>query len=214
MNFNAFPKIPRISKSFFCTITEKIDGSNAQVVITDAGWDDFNGVSKEHIIAHRHEDSAGVALNMRVGSRNRWIKPGKETDNYGFAGWCQSNALELFKLGVGTHFGEWYGNGIQCGYGLKEKRFALFNARRWSAPYAALKAGHEAAFPNCAEVVPVLYQGTFSRDVIDFNMNQLKKYGSFLVQGFMAPEGIIVQMGDELAKHTFMHSDGKWLSAA
>ncbi len=213
MHYEAFPKIPRVSKSFFCTITEKIDGSNAQIVITDAGWDEFTRQSNEHVIARRQEDSAGVALNMRIGSRNRWIKPGKETDNYGFAGWCENNAEELFKLGIGRHFGEWYGNGIQCGYGLKEKRFALFNARRWAGPYAASKAGHAAAIPNCVEVVPVLYQGVYSQDRIDAAMDYLRIGGSQLVQGFMAPEGIIVQMGDELAKHTFMHSDGKWLSA-
>src|SRR6218665_4077308 len=121
MDFSAFPKIPRISKAFFCTITEKIDGSNAQIVITPYASSDVGDPSVLVI-------GAFPLLTMRVGSRNRWIKPGKETDNYGFAGWCLSNATELFKLGIGTHFGEWYGNGIQCGYGLKEKRLPILKA--------------------------------------------------------------------------------------
>ncbi|WP_051447586.1 RNA ligase family protein [Rhizobium leguminosarum] len=214
MNFQAFNKIPRLSKSFWCTITEKIDGSNAQVYITD-DFDDF-GEDVSAVVASGTCPQDGRQLNLRVGSRNRWIKPGKETDNYGFASWCVERKDELFKLGPGQHFGEWYGSGIQCGYGLTggDKRFALFNARRWGAAYEARKAGHENDFPSCVEVVPWLYSGAYTQEAVDYNMKQLKECGSFAVPGFMAPEGIIVEMGDQLAKHTFMHSEGKWLSVA
>jgi hypothetical protein len=68
-------------------ITEKIDGTNASILITDDG-----------------SDIAGV------GSRTRWITP--EDDNHGFAKWVKANHEELLKLGPGHHFGEWWGNGI------------------------------------------------------------------------------------------------------
>ncbi|MGY5795176.1 RNA ligase family protein len=207
MKFEAFNKIPRVAKTFWCTITEKIDGSNAQVVWTPFEHSDCEDPATLGV----YED-----LTLRVGSRNRWIGPGKDSDNYGFARWCIENADELRKLGPGQHFGEWYGSGIQCGYGLTggDKRFALFNARRWGAAYEARKAGHENDFPSCVEVVPWLYSGVFSQEAIDYNMKQLRESGSFAVPGFMSPEGIIVEMNGQLAKHTFMHSDGKWLSAA
>lgn len=103
--FEAFPKIPRLSR--YCVITEKIDGTNAQIYIGDNG-------------------------EFAAGSRNRWITP--EQDNYGFANWAYRNKDELLKLGPGRHYGEWWGVGIQRNYGLSERRFSLFNTGRWSAP--------------------------------------------------------------------------------
>src|SRR5436305_1822690 len=100
IEFNAFPKIARLNRE--CVITEKIDGTNASILI----------------------DEDGVVM---AGSRTRWITP--ENDNFGFAKWVEANKSELMKLGVGHHFGEWWGSGIQRGYGLTkgEKRFSLFN---------------------------------------------------------------------------------------
>lgn len=103
-DFVAFPKIPRLKRE--CFITEKLDGTNAQIVIKD-----------------------GV---IRAGSRNQWVTP--EKDNYGFAGWVERNKEELLTLGDGQHFGEWYGNGIQRNYGLQEKKFVLFNTSRFEHP--------------------------------------------------------------------------------
>ena len=57
------------------------------------------------------------------------------------------------ELGVGQHFGEWWGFGIQRGYGLHERRFSLFNTGRWSDP---------AVRPACCGVVPVLADGDFT----------------------------------------------------
>lgn len=105
IEFEAFPKIPRLKRE--CTVTEKIDGTNAQIIVTEDG-------------------------QIGAASRTRLIYPGKSTDNFGFAGWVQDNRDELLKLGPGRHFGEWYGKGIQRNYGLDEKRFALFNTSRWS----------------------------------------------------------------------------------
>ena len=104
MDFIPFPKMPRLSREVI--ITEKIDGTNAQIFIADD------------------------CETMLVGSRNRWITP--VDDNAGFARWCEENYEELLKLGPGRHFGEWWGRGIQRNYGLKEKRLSLFNVDRWA----------------------------------------------------------------------------------
>lgn len=103
MEFVKFPKIPRLNRE--CIVTEKIDGTNAQIWIS--------------------EDLSEV----RAGSRNRWITP--ESDNQGFARWVAEHADELKELGPGHHFGEWWGQGIQRKYGLDTKRFSLFNVSKW-----------------------------------------------------------------------------------
>jgi hypothetical protein len=182
--FESFGKIGRLKgNTLSCVITEKLDGTNAQIVI---------------------EDGKIVA----VGSRSRWIMPGKETDNYGFARWVQDNEEELLKLGEGRHFGEWYGSGIQRGYGLTggDKRFALFNTGRWSNPESR---------PSCTECVPVLYAGPFSVEVVEETMAKLKSEGSRHVRGFDRPEGVIVYIpqADILLKDTFEHRGGKWMAA-
>jgi len=103
MEFVKFDKIARLSRN--CVITEKIDGTNAQIYIGEDG-------------------------EFLTGSRNRWITP--ENDNAGFAKWAMENKKELLKLGHGRHYGEWWGLGIQRRYGLTEKRFSLFNTGRWN----------------------------------------------------------------------------------
>lgn len=186
-DFAAFPKIQRLNRALWVSITEKIDGSNAQVVI---------------------EDGRVVA----VGSRTRWITPGKSTDNFGFAAWVAENEAELVKLGDGTHFGEWYGQGIQCGYGMTGRRFALFNALRWGPVKQAFDDGLTDAFPNCVDVVPVLYSGAFTPACVDDCMRRLATEGSVLVPGFRKPEGIIALMLGTPLKLTFEHTEGKWAS--
>lgn len=101
--FKEFPKMARLSRE--CIVTEKIDGTNAQVYITEEG--------------------AVIA-----GSRSRWIVPGD--DNFGFAAWVAANRAGLLTLGPGQHFGEWWGRGIQRGYALQDRRFSLFNTTRWT----------------------------------------------------------------------------------
>jgi hypothetical protein len=118
--FEPFAKIPRLRRG--CVITEKIDGTNAQVCFTDDG-------------------------KMLVGSRNRWITP--DNDNYGFAKWAYENEQELRKLGPGRHFGEWWGSGIQRRYNVPDKRFSLFNVGRWQD---ALAAGSDAFPTCCSLV--------------------------------------------------------------
>lgn len=102
--FQEFPKIPRLKRSI--VITEKLDGTNACVIVCAEGRE------------------------VAAQSRNRLITP--DADNYGFAKWVEANRDELVKLGPGHHFGEWWGLGIGRGYGLTEKRFSLFNTARWN----------------------------------------------------------------------------------
>ena len=107
IEFQEFPKLARYSKDI--VVTEKIDGTNAQVIITEDG-------------------------RIGAGSRNRLITP--QNDNFGFAGWVDRNKDMLIEtLGPGRHFGEWAGNGIQRTYGLKSKVFVLFAAHIWYAPF-------------------------------------------------------------------------------
>jgi hypothetical protein len=105
VEFKAWPSIPR-AEPFRVTVTEKIDGTNACVIIKDGSI-------------------------VGVQSRKRLITP--EEDNYGFAAWVESNTNDLLNLGEGYHYGEWAGPGIQKNpHGLLEKRFFLFNTFRWN----------------------------------------------------------------------------------
>jgi len=79
IEFKEFPKIARLSRE--CVVTEKLDGTNAQIYIGEDG-------------------------EFLVGSRTRWITP--DDDNYGFARWAYERKDELMKLGKGQHFGEWW----------------------------------------------------------------------------------------------------------
>jgi hypothetical protein len=168
MEFQAFNKIPRLSRD--CVITEKIDGTNAQIYIPDLP-DEFP------------EDAP-----FWVGSRNRWITPDK--DNFGFARWAYENAQELLKLGPGRHFGEWWGSGIQRRYGLEEKRFSLFNVRRWATDRDEDKFPQPP--PECCVIVPVLYRGLFDTGQVESTLYNLKMTGSHAAPGFMNPEGIVI----------------------
>lgn len=149
-----FPKIPRLRRQI--VITEKIDGTNALIHVTEAG----------QVIA---------------GSRTRWITP--DADNFGFARWVADHTDELLGLGPGSHYGEWWGSGIQRKYGLSEKRFSLFNTGRWNT---------ETPPPVCCSVVPVLALGAFSDELVGDTLSDLRHNGSKAAPGFPKPEGICV----------------------
>lgn len=104
MEFKAWPKITRVENRRPPVFTEKIDGTNACIVIGENG-------------------------EFACQSRSRFITP--ESDNFGFAKWAYANKDELMKMGEGYHYGEWWGLGIQRGYNQTHKRFSLFNTRRW-----------------------------------------------------------------------------------
>ena len=157
--FEAFPKIPRLRRGI--VITEKIDGTNAAIGISEEG-------------------------RVYAQSRKRIITP--DEDNFGFARWVAENAESLHEiLGPGLHFGEWWGSGIQRGYGLTkgEKRFSLFNVSRWGDNCDVED------YPGLA-VVPLLYTGPYSDPAVDDVLATLHAQGSVASPGFDKPEGIIV----------------------
>lgn len=164
VEFVEFQKIARLKREVI--VSEKIDGTNAVI----------------------HIDGDG---QLRVGSRTRWITP--EDDNFGFARWVKEHEEELRGLGIGRHYGEWWGSGIQRGYGLSkgEKRFSLFNVIRWSERCAA-PDNLQPVRPACCHVVPVLYRGIFDTAAVTQWVDVLREGGSQAAPGFMKPEGVVV----------------------
>lgn len=154
-DFQGFPKIPRFNRQI--VVTEKLDGANVQVLVSDGGDELF------------------------VGSRSRWITP--KDDHYGFAAWCAEHKDQLLTLGPGRHFGEWWGLGINRGYGKPRKIFSLFNVERWSDPTVR---------PDCCSVVPTLYKGPFLQGMVSYCLDKLRINGSEAAPGFMQPEGIVI----------------------
>jgi len=174
-------KIPRWSREVI--ITEKIDGTNASVLITiDEAEAQHVGLDQCVAVAE-----LGHPLISRffifAGSRTRLVTPGKQ-DNAGFAAWVQKNADDLAKLGPGHHFGEWWGSKIQRAYGFKngERFFSLFDTR-WA---------ERENKPACCDVVPILYRGILETDRIEETLRTLWTNGSFAAPGFMNPKGIII----------------------
>jgi hypothetical protein len=123
-------------------------------------------------------------------SRKRIITPTE--DNHGFARWVHDNANSVARvLGPGLHYGEWWGQGIQRGYGLDHKRFSLFNVKRWdwlNEPAARLAQG----VMGQLHVVPVVKQYTFSVRAVDEALDYLRLKGSQAAPGFMNAEGVVV----------------------
>jgi len=152
IEFKEFPKMARWSREII--ITEKLDGTNASIYIGDDG-------------------------EFLTGSRTRWITP--DDDNFGFSRWAHENKDELMKLGAGTHFGEWWGSGIQRKYGMTEKVFSLFNTHRWAEER-----------PACCSVVPVLYRGENYPGAINDAIRHLVESGSVAAPGFNNPEGVVL----------------------
>lgn len=103
----------------------------------------------------------------------------------------------------GRHFGEWWGSGIQRGYGLQkgEKRFSLFNVIRWAKNGSELQQIATADpriikwqeyAPKCCHLLPILHRGPFDDLPIQEILQNLKDKGSIASPGFMKPEGIVI----------------------
>lgn len=179
--FAPFPKIGRLSRE--AIVTEKIDGTNAQVMVGEDG-------------------------SFRVGSRTRWITV--QDDNYGFAAWAHANEEELRQLGPGRHFGEWWGRGVQRNYSLTERRFSLFNVSRWAGSSEELAADDKRTrVPACCHVVPVILRDEFDRGVAGRALKMLAANGSYAAPGFMSPEGVVIfhTQSGALFKKTFEKDD-------
>jgi len=169
-DFQPFPKIPRLNRPV--TVTEKIDGTNAAVVVTEEG-------------------------DVYAQSRKRIIVPGD--DNFGFAAWTEARrgVLRAY-LGPGRHFGEWFGKGIQRGYSLDERRFALFNTHRWG--WLNKPDGREQQLDSddlasisvtCVPVLGYLHSLTAS-DTLERILFDLRMSGSHAAPGYDNPEGVVL----------------------
>lgn len=158
--FVGFPKIPRLRRE--CTITEKVDGTNASVLIQDG--------------------------QVYAASRKRWITP--EDDNFGFARWVERHREELVEgLGEGHHFGEWWGSGIQRRYGFMngERFWSLFNTHRWGP-----EGTERDSLPACCLCVPIIFEGMFLTSNTERAISILAVHGSRLVPDWDKPEGIVI----------------------
>lgn len=161
IEFQSFGKIPRLNRDM--VITEKIDGSNACIVVSDDGTE------------------------IAAQSRNRIITP--KDDNYGFARWVFDNEEAIHNVfPPGRHYGEWWGSGVNRSYDLQngEKRFSLFNSERWGT-YPFKQNGLENVYS-----VPQLYDGPFNTLAVERAVEALRELGSMAKPGFMHPEGVIV----------------------
>lgn len=188
--FHEFPKIARYSRE--AIVSEKLDGTNSSIYIGPDG-------------------------EFLTGSRKRWITP--DDDNFGFAAWAQEHKDELLTLGNGRHFGEWWGHGIQRGYGLAkgDRRLSLFNVIRWcehdqepqQIPTGDESVKMQSVLPARVGLVPVLWRG--SMDYLDVRsmMAELAVEGSCAAPGFMNPEGIVIYhvAGNVAFKKTLEHDD-------
>jgi hypothetical protein len=190
--FTEFPKMQRLRREV--VITEKIDGTNAAITISPVP-----DVESPVFFGGRNLDT-GELYNLRWGywdgedrptsawaifaqSRTRAITV--KDDNYGFAAWVYKNASSLVAtLGKGTHYGEWWGQGIQRKYGMSEKRFSLFQSERWKHIDGTQVPG--------LHVVPQLASGILSDDLVDSTLDGLRLLGSVAAPGYMDPEGIVI----------------------
>jgi hypothetical protein len=197
-------------------VTEKIDGTNGLIEIERGTLGSVlqytadGSIPTDRVLildeSEIGEDGLPVyEWHVRAGSRNRWLTP--ENDNHGFARWVWDNAKTLVAdLGEGRHYGEWYGAGIQRGYGLAEKHFMLFNVIRW--------ADVDFTTPNL-EVATVLSAPDMTavdlKDVPTF-ISALQAVGSFHVPGYMNPEGVVIyhHAARQLFKVTVKDDEGKW----
>ncbi len=185
MEFRSFSEIKRLD-SLYMEITQKIHGTNAQIVIYDSG-DEYGGIT------------IPGKLEIKAGSRNRWLTP--DNDNYDFAKFVEANKEALIEFfGIGIHYGEWAGPGINSGEGLKERTFVSFETELTDKPK-----------PSQVIVVPILYKGPLLGNIqISDIMNRLEKKGSVLVPGFMRPEGIVIKIDNKRFKKVFKAEETAW----
>lgn len=209
IEFEAWPKTPRLSNGGV-TITEKIDGTNACVIIMpvephpDLGFDlDPQDLGGFNLVEVTREGQSDTAFVIAAQSRKRLITPTilGGGDNAGFAGWVLDNSVELVDLlGPGRHFGEWWGQGIQRRYDMSHKVFSLFNTHRWVKVANERPDWLERAKAIHLDVVPRLYEGRFSDVAIEETLHELRTNGSLAAAkfgvSFDRPEGVIIRHRD------------------
>lgn len=191
--FKKFSSIPRLSRE--CIVTEKLDGTNAQVLIqridpTMPEWITAGGDSVVRMIKVPDHDAVWT---ISAGSRKGYIT--LAGDNYDFAHYVQENAEELLALGEGRHYGEWWGKGIQRGYDQETRTFSLFNTGRWKDERVVdfeWNLDERTQVPECCSVVPVIGAAPFHSSLIEVTLEYLEQSGSVAAPGFKPAEGIVI----------------------
>lgn len=221
-NFPGMPPIHRLHRPWI--ITEKINGTNGLIAIQELSTIPENPDDPAHhwpmpinFMTGGQADRDGSGI--WAGSKNQWLGP--DGDNFGFGAWVKENADALVQLlGPGLHRGEWWGSGIQVGYGLPkgEKRFSLFNTSRWVMEETVLdgRAHSKDAtiLPHHVPglgVVPVLHPDVDGHDlnlaVVDM-LSLLEVQGSQASPGFMRAEGVVAyQPSSQVTFKATIHHD-------
>ncbi len=198
-NYSSFPSIERL-ENIYCIISEKVDGTNGLIEIHNPG----SGCSSEQCTAFPCgvKDCSEEPV-IKFGSRNRYIT--FNDDNAGFANFFRhyearfkdvaadivlkelkvsgetlTECQEQYPLRI---YGEWFGSGIQRGYGLKDKFFMPF-----STFYAEKLIEYQV--PNIVKP-NIMYTGKFSQEIANTCMQTLTN-GSLVIPEFKRPEGIVI----------------------
>ena len=186
--FEPWPKIPRLFSK--CVVTEKIDGTNAQILVMDSRTLEPRELEQAIEDADKGRAIRRNLLFMYAFSRKRHIWPGK--DNFAFASWVSGNQdVLLDTLGPGRHFGEWWGEGVGRQYGAEGKRLSLFNTARWGWLNDEEVRADSGVGDLPLYSVPVLYAGKFGLEPLQDSVTRLANDGSVAMPGFMEPEGIV-----------------------
>ena len=181
-SLNAYPKYPKTHRleNINCIISEKVDGTNGLI--------------------HGIYDSKTESFKVKFGSRTRYLNPEvKDGDNFGFASFYlpyKKLFKKLFNSLREEHsdlcdikiYGEWFGKGIQRGYGLENKYFMPFNKY-----YAAFL--QQGSIPNIIEPYIFCECKYNIQESLDA-MSLLRANGSYLIPGYDNPEGIIINFRD------------------
>lgn len=205
--FVKFPKLSRVNNQEV-TITEKVDGTNACIAIlpTEMHYDD-RPPDPNVLWEGNHSIFDGDRVSVFAQSRKRFITP--EQDNYNFAKFVQNNAPRLVEaLGMGRHFGEWAGTGIQRGYAI-EKTFFLFDPWRYDQDSINdHNLANESTDDPYLDTVPVLWQGKVLNltEGIDISIGKLLTEGSHV--GYATPEGLVVRAGAQVMWKLILEPDG------
>lgn len=175
IEFEKYGDTQRLNRTTW--VTEKINGTNAGIIIRP--WDGTpspdDGSQTSYVVYTTDHGPVEIAFQ----SRNRIITP--QSDNAGFARWGLTNIYTLAdSLGLGRHFGEWWGPGIQGNpYKTAGKKFSLFNAQHWNENFADVE---EELSPIGVDVVPVLGVGTDFVQTVAKAEALLREHGTFLTE--------------------------------
>lgn len=229
MYFEEWPKTPRLFRDVI--VTEKIDGTNAAVVIEEHPYGSYdqavldleetNEWIRENYPALPSVDFAATDLPLVlkivpgpekfdlgkpvheywVGAQSRSRLLTTSEDNHGFAKWVQQNARTLV-----SDLGEGRHFGEWWGQGIR-RNYGL-DHKRFSLFNTRRFGGVAFQTPN-VYTTPVLYEGPFDEAEIGECLAELTVSGSKAVPGWDRPEGVCVyhRAADQVFKVT-LDGDG------